>query len=376
MYKLFFFLFVVLLLNSCGQHNGAELDDTEAVTIDLSNERAENSMDSIVTSVSCVHLKTDKSSKLSGIQGIRKITTVNGILYVLDKQFASIRAFDANGKYLFEVGGIGITDDKFLKVEDFAYNPNRKTLWVLCNTPKKLSEFSLRGKFIRNISMNFFASSVGFIDADKLCYFINQNETDLSGKKNLLLTDTTNNVDQRFFDFPKGINAMIEFTGGIYQTNDKVFFNPPFEPKIYQLSRNKISQKYKINFGPEDVSKPLFQRPYLGTSFVEAGDYVGFNYKKKGIYQLSFYNKKTKKVFTTNPALSPLNFLFSSDVFSQYKDTLTILLEAKYLQTALKINEPAFKNKFPGVYEQLIESDSTSKAATDLVVMKLKLKNY
>lgn len=376
MYKFFFSFCVILLLVSCKHRNKVEVDNSGAVVINLNKEETENSIDSIVTNMQCIRLEASSSSKLSGIQGVSKMLVVNNILYILDKQFSSIKAFSLLGKYLFEVGGLGVGEDKFLRAEDFVYNPTHKTLWVLCNAPKKIAEYSLDGKFMKNINIDFFASSMGMVSPGTFCYYVNQNETSVSEKKNLLITDTNNNVTGRFFDFPQSVNTMLQFTGGIYQTNNKVFFNPPFDHFVYQISEGKIKSSYKMNFGNEDLSIPAIKRSFLGTSFVELGNYVNFNYQKNGVYQTVIFNKKIKKVFTNNIKYAPVNFLFSSNVISQHNDTLMFLIEPKYIQGILKKNEIAIKKRFPGVYDKLIENDSINKALPNLTVLKINLKDF
>lgn len=284
---LFLLGIISLCTFSCRQENKIKIVNGEVLTINLDNNKNSNSLDSIVTDLQCIKLETPKNVRLSELT---KVIAYDNKLYAFDKKFSAIEVYNSEGKHLFQLGGLGLQDDKFLRVEDVTFNEAHKTLWVLCNNPRKIIEFSLEGKFIKKIDLNFFASNVGFISPNLACFHVNQNGMSVSEGKNLLITDTSNNVIQRFFDWPKGVSSMIEFTGGIIQTNNKVFYNPPFEPVYYQITDSTLTERYKFNFGKEKVSKSIFDRSRLGTSLVETADYIGFNYFKDSCITTAFFN--------------------------------------------------------------------------------------
>ena len=366
----------MFFLYSCSSSDAGKIRiaDGNDIQIDLKDKQIQHSIDTLVEAIQCIRLEDSGKAKLSGVQGLGKVIIKNDTIYILDKAYSSIKAYSDSGRYLFNVGETGLTDDKYLRVEDMVYNQVRNTLWVLCNTPKKIAEYSLDGHFLRKINIGFFASSVGISSANVLYYYANQNNSPVTEKKNLLITDSNNNITDRQFDFLKNDKAMFDFTGGIFETGGRMFFNPPYSGSYYLLGPGKIEKRYTVDLGDSPSDQGNMMRPCLGKSFIESDEYVIFNYQKGGIFRTGVYNTKNKNVYTNDISLSPINFLFNSKVMLQDKKDLVLFLEPKYLQEVLKKNEPILKARFPDAYEKLIDRDTTAKN-TGIVMVKLKLKH-
>jgi len=369
----------IFLLYSCNllpDPDSLKVSDSTGVVINLNDHQHENSIDTIVADAKCTLLDGSEKAKLSGVQGIEKVVFENNTIYILDKQFASIKAYSESGNYLFDVGGTGLTSDKYLRIEDMVYNPARNTLWVLCNTPKKIIEYSLDGQFLRKINIKFFASALGFVNDNMRYYYVNQNKSSQSKNKNLLITDSNNSVLGRQFDFPKDLNSMIDYTGGIYKTNGKLFFNPAYSNIYYLLGQNKIEKGYVVELGENSSSGPGAEvRPCLGKSFVETDEYVILTYQKEGISRTGIYNIKNGKTYTNDMRYSPINFLFNSKIISKDSNDLVLLVEPRYLQDVLKKNESILKERFPDINDKLIFKDSLVNHS-GLALLRLKLKHY
>jgi hypothetical protein len=375
MFKKIYILCIAVLLVSCNESGTIKIDDKNAVLIDLSRKDHEISFDSIVSKIQCVPLEIGKTGDFSSLQRIDNVLIVNNIIYALDREFATLKAFNTNGKFLFNFGGVGMADDKFLIGENMVYNPYRKTLWVVCNRPSKIIEYSLDGKFLRKIDMDFYASDVDFVSPNRLFYFVNQNRSQKSENKNLLLVDTNNNVLKKAFDFPLGVSSMLEYTGGIYNVNNKVFFNPPLDPTFYQITENKLTAGYKLNLGKTKSSPSLMDSSFPGTSFLGLKNYIIFNYTQNRHLRLGVFDQKANTVFINDRDLNPVNFLFNSQVIKQNKDTLVLFFNSTpHTQTLLRKNEALVRARFPGVYESLFSQDTSSKQKK-IFMLKVTLKN-
>lgn len=373
MHKLLAVVCIISLYSCASDKKKIVISEGPDIHIDIKNRQHQHSIDSLIGDIQCVRLEDTGKAKLSGAQGLEKAIFRNDTVYILDKGFSSIKAYNSTGKYLFNVGGPGLTGGEYLRVEDMVYNPVRNTLWVLCNNPRKIVEYSLDGHYLRKINIKFFASAVGIVSSGTFYYYANQNNSEQAKKKNLLLTDSNNTVVGREFDFLKDQNFMLDFTGGIFETNGKLFFNPPYTGAYYLLGPDKVEKSYTVDLGENSAAGPGGNvRPCLGKSFIESDEYVIFNYMKNGIPFTGVYDTKNKNVYTNDMSFCPINFLFNSKVMAQDNKDVVLFLEPKYLQDILKRNESTMKQRFPDAYEKLIGRDSTTGAGITMVKLKLK----
>ena len=260
----------------------------------------ENSLDTVISDVDVVHLDFKNSKTPFDIGGVSKILYADHKYFVLDGRYNIIKAFDEKGAYLFDIGTLGVIDSAFIRVEDLVFNSHNKTIWVVCNNPSKIAEFNLNGKFIKTIKPGFFASSVAIIDPGTYYYYVNQNESLQSQKKNLLFTNEENKIIEKYFDFPEGDPGMIEYTGGLYKTHDSSYFNPPFTGQYYLLRGESIKEKYNIQFVADSLKIAHPWDYYPGKLFIETDRYLIFNLFSPSIIKTVVYNRITGKVYSSN----------------------------------------------------------------------------
>lgn len=370
-------LLPAIIFFACGSADKTEhIDDGKAVLVDLGKKDQLHSLDSLVDIVKLVNLETTDSSVLSII---RKVLYINDKFYVLDTKYAAVKAFDNEGKYLYDLGGLGIDTGNYLKITDINYYRPRNTLWVICNSPRKIVEYSMDGKFVREIEMKIYAGNIAIEGPNTRYYYLNQNPTYASGRKNLLVADSLNTINKRVFDFPANIDDGLDFTGGLYNSDQQIFFNPPLSNTYYKLKNGEPTGAYKVDFGSHNLppafasvssmSEQINDYSYLGTSFAKIGDALGFTFVDQRMLQLAFFNTRTRHIARNDFKLSPLNNLFT---FSLYASDSAFInpLDTRGLTEYLQNNEAGIKSRFPGLYEKVINKKEHDNPT--LILFKLK----
>jgi 6-bladed beta-propeller len=335
------------------------------------------SLASAIDSVRVVNLETNGNSLISSAPGIEKVILKDGKFFILDNKFMSIKVFDTLGKYLYDLGTSGIGKGEFRNVQDMEYYQPHNSLLALCNTPSKVVEFSLNGKVIDDVRLNFYASSLGIQATNTRFFYVNQNRSMLAEKKDILITDSLNDVTSRLFDIPKNIPHSVKFTGGIYTTNGQVYFNPPFSYSYYLLSNDSANEVYKINYGrkniPKEISLDSLQKILknyafqLGT-FVKTKNYIGFNYVDKRIL-LAFFNTHSGHLFTSDIKSDSLNLFFYNSVYES-DGKLFMVLETNNMSAFLKRYSNTVQQRFPSLYTQLMAAKAHQNPSLILFTLK------
>ncbi|HXD94590.1 MAG TPA: 6-bladed beta-propeller [Bacteroidia bacterium] len=356
------YLFVLCILASCRGTKEKRILENNPLVINLSPTSLHSSVADAIQITKVINLESTDNSTISSDYNIKRIIINAGRLYIMDGKYMSIKVFDGTGKYLYSIGSLGVNPGQFTNLQNIAFYPPHHSLWALCNTPQKITEFSLDGKILKESHIPFFASDLGFETKNKIYFFVNQNQSDASGDKNVLVTDSDLNIQQKFFNLPLKRKSGILFAGGIYTIGDELYYNPPLTRTVYSLKNDSAKAIYKVDFAngntPDDFGEDsldfyLANRSLLTQNFIKKDNYVGFSYSTKGDHLLSFFNIKTEKLLTTDAKLNQLDRLFNNSVFESDGQLIMLCNPDKFMDI-LKNNGGIIKQKYPILYEKLI----------------------
>jgi len=365
----YFLVWLSLLYVSCQEQKAAKIPIAPGKTtvINLGPGTSTKSLFQVIDTFWHVELELEDTNTL--IKSIDKILVVNGTIYVMDRKFNSIKAFDYNGKYLYDVGGLGMAPGQYIRIMDIVLNKYTNTLFVLCSTPSKtLIEYSLKGDFIKSHNITNASTSVGIKNENNIYYFLNNAGESAYQNVSLVLCDSANNICGWLFNTPENIKQQIGFTGGIYTTGDSIYFNPPLAYTLYSLSsQGTATSAYTISFGDQELPgtfkslnellQNIHRHCYLGKSFVEQSEYIGFNYiAQGGICKQAFYNKKTGNLAQTNTK-EPLDFLLINPVFNA-NDTMITATDKTRLKQWAEENQIKAKENIPYIYGKVLQKNN------------------
>lgn len=358
----FYFFLTLCLTTSCSEDKTGYISNTSPTIIYLDSITKQYSLSNYIDSLTTINLDTAKEALISEAFSIGKVIFNDNKYFILDSKYMSIKVFDSTGHYLYNIGKLGKGRGEFIRLEDIVYYPYHNSLMVLCNNPSKLAEFTLDGKIIKDQLLNFWATGVSFPSNNSRIFYVNQNESELSKGKNILLTDSSNNLNARLFDQPKNISATIKFSGGLYYTNLKeTYFNPAFSNIWYLLRSDTAIPAFETNFGKKSIPAGIEQSKLLKelnnfnyplASFLQNGTYLALNYSSNNNSVAAFYNPSSKKIITSEPALDSLNMLFDNTMF-EYRGKYIMPIDLKRVYDFIKKNAIAVRNKFPDLYLSL-----------------------
>lgn len=377
---IFFILFFEVACNNQNNKDNSKIIDGKTTLINLQKDDSlYYSLAKVIDVKGIINLETNDSVI---IKSVSKVIRINRNLYILDNRYSSVNVFDSVGKFLCKIGNLGTDSGHYIIITDIMYYPPRNTLWILCNEPKAILEFSLNGKYVRKIDLRNYATSMGFKNSNLIYFFANQNGSGKYSKCNLILTDSNNHIIDAFFKTPPNINGELGFTGSIFSTQDnKLYFNPPLTNSYYSLSNNGIATKsFEVSFKDsfpsqfqsfEDLVKKVKNYSYLGESFIANSKYLGFNYNSKNILKQAFYNIKTKHIALSN-GTDTINKLFKNEIFVLNDSELVTPLYIPILKRILRKDSVFFINKFRGLYKSIMKKNDHDNP----VLLKYQVNNF
>lgn len=354
-------LFILYIaLSSCHSKSIGFISSELPVNIDLSPNSKSKSLVDQVKDVKVISLQTVDQSIISQGWSIQRILSVDSNIILLDNKYMSIKVFSSSGRFLYNIGSLGNGRGQFVKIDDIFYSPRDKALFVLCNSPCKMIEFTLYGKVIKETSLTFFASSFAKQSPNSFIFYVNQNKSPVSGSNNVLLTDSLFHVITKMYPMPHNIKETIKFSGGIYRINESIYFNPALRNIYYMVKADTLMPKFKLEFGnrkipneiPEDkLLSNLKNYGFQYNSFVKTKNFIGFNFHGNGVMS-AFYNMKNGTVLTSDLNKDSLNILFSNLLF-QDGNTMISVLDLNRLASFLLKNKAKVMNRFPNFFENI-----------------------
>ena len=339
--------------------------------IHLDSMSLPNSLYQNVTDLKLISLDSDPNAIISEALGVQQLIYQEGKYFILDGKYMAIKVFDSTGKYLFNIGKLGLGLGEFVRIENLQYNGLHNSIMVLCNNPTKLCEYALNGDLLKETRLSFWATSVLLPSKNKRIFYVNQNKSKLSEDFNILETDSFFKIYSKLVEMPKNISATIKFSGGLFSKNEQVIFNPAFSNSYYLLQQDTFKEVYKIDYGTKNLPQfktqtELFQNiwryNYQLFTLFSSNKYFGFNYQD-GSLSTAFYNLHTGRLLTADLKLDSLNILFRNPIF-QSDDKVMIILNSDDLANITKINFNKLQEKYPSFCQNLNTADHSFKLLT------------
>lgn len=355
------FAALITALPSCKNAKEGVISTGSPILINLDSSAEYYSIADYVDDLHLIRLDTVDGAIISDAWNIQRVIHINGKYILLDGSYMSVKAFDSCGKYLNSFGSLGVRQGQFTRVDDIEYYPSDNSLMVLCNSPKKLAEFTLEGQLLKDSKLDFWATSVAFPSADSRIYYVNQNKSDVSGDKNILFTDSLNLVRGTLFNMPKNVTTVVKFSGNLTSNDGTVYFSPALSNTYYAIAGDTATPVFKINYGPQTVPPDIAQAKWMVNlhkykftyqTFIKNKDYLGVNFHSDGV-GAAFYNLHSGNIITNDPQLDSLNMLFSSLMYQDHEKYIMVV-DLPKLSSFVQRNLKKIQQKFPALYSQLI----------------------
>ncbi|HWK59771.1 MAG TPA: 6-bladed beta-propeller [Parapedobacter sp.] len=366
-----FIVFSLFIVSACTDRDGegnqiGYADNGDCYVIDIAAMESVENYKELIREIAFIPLETNEHSLLAHID---KVVFHKGKFYVHDRQFAALKVFSEEGKYIRSIGNIGRGPGEFTTLMDFLLDTEEDKLLLLSNNERAVMEYDMEGNYLRTMQTNVFASSFAKI-GDRFHYFINQNDNDVSGPNNLIVMDENSRVLDRFFPFPETFNVMLPDHSFLLGNANGALFHPTLSDTVFQLTASQeIYPKYVFDFGDKALPLPMrtsyeayksderYNYSRLGDRIAETEHVISFNFLDgRSVIPSAFCNRKLVDTVRGKKILKPLRLGFpisNSPVLGLMEDdTFITYLRAEYadyVRNRVSFNELVREN-FPDFY--------------------------
>ncbi|MGM0945193.1 MAG: 6-bladed beta-propeller [Bacteroidota bacterium] len=236
-----------------------------------------------------------------GLVEISKIEPFKNFYIIFDERKEFVLLIDENGNFVRRFGNIGGGPGEYSDLEDYTIIGDE--IFLMTRRSKSLLCYDiLSGDFKRDIEIGVYADQIVSIADGEFLVYLNHSSDGVNN--NLIRFDMDGNKLESYFPFdPEKQNSGIPFSGGLFKSNNKIFFIKPFDEFIFEFDertqnffpkyRTDLLSKYILeNKGDFSIltSPEVLIKSYGGESWNGA---VYFENNKKII--LSFYDNSTIK---------------------------------------------------------------------------------
>lgn len=251
-------IFQLLLAICTGCASDKKKSNEPEYTLSLNETKSALVDTAFFQSVTVIPLEANDSSLIRSVDRIYKM---DGVYYLFDHSLCKVFMYNERGNYLGQISDIGNGPGEYVQISDMAIDRKRKNIVLLCDRPYKVMYYTLKGKFLKEISNSDYYDESVVNDGNIYCYKRGHKGDDR------LLTYTypfTFQGDEVLYERPffhtKSVGEEYLFTNGNYLTvSDAVYLTRPFENNIYTIDENGVHGKYTIDFKKHNLPLSLLE---------------------------------------------------------------------------------------------------------------------
>ncbi len=300
-------LIVIVLLFSCSTKN-TEVNQDGIKRISMGTEFS-NTIDYFADTL-IIPLEFCENCIIGDIDKILKVK--DGFI-ISDKNITNeVFKFNDNGAFQFKIGNKGDGLGNYVLPFDISLIPSTNQIAILDQNQSKIIFYSLEdGSFLKELPINFQAKSIQFLSPNTVAVHL---DGQFSGNEKDYLAGILDLKKGEFIykgvsDFSK--TDQNKTAGDFYFSVHELTFSKSLNDTVYNVSEEKITPKYFIDFGEKKVSDEIKKLPlmdmrmrmmqelphYHNGNFIENDDFLFFLWWGDDEFEnLAFYNKKNNKL--------------------------------------------------------------------------------
>ena len=292
----------IITLTSC--NNSYKEQDQKLHTIEVAKKLTSTDTSSFNNKFEFVRSIALKSPKEFPFVEVNKLYLHNGNFYVFDKKYSNLSAFDSTGNYLHSIGKIGEGEGEYLDLSDVVFDQKRKLFLLFSNGSHALYTFAPEGRLLKRVKIPFYASSMAILPGGDLAFYVNYNTSEANAMHNVLITDPSGSVKEKYFPYSNKNTPSFDITGYVAENTAGALVSPAFSDTIFQLSGASIAPKYVLNldkfqfkeFENKDamaIMQELGNHYFLKSGYLETDDWLAFTLVHRGRESKFFYQPTT-----------------------------------------------------------------------------------
>ena len=237
---------------------------------------------------------------------IHKIIFYNDKIYISDSRKAkAVFIYNKKGELLSTINRIGRGAEEYTSLADFNIDKLTQNIYILDSQLRKILIYDDNGVFLKDIKLDFIASS--FLIMDKYIVFdkFNMMERNQNGmvNNNILMCNRMGKIINSFLSIDKDLQyySMGPINGLKEKNNNTISYLPPISNYIYtfDINQNRLINQLHIDFGKNWPKPSLFKKkvhPAKIVNLMTDKNLINFlNYSENSNFMcFGFYRGKDK----------------------------------------------------------------------------------
>lgn len=314
---------IVIIFNSCKNHNqtstNINIGNGKALLVDVEKVDDEVIMKSseIIENIKYIPLQSKEGVVIGEI---KKVVSINGLLFIQDKFTQSIYTFDYNGRHISTISRVGQAEGEYINMDAFCVDPTNNNIMIFDGARGNLLTYKLNGKFLSDKKIG--ATLKGIVKCGDVLFintefYWNKPIYNTFPKQSQILMLSENNTEpKRFLEYTYN-DWLVQYPrmGDKFVTlNDTVIYIDDVNQKVYSLtSEGHIKERYVIDFNQFNIPfkyseiKNRSQIEKLSelthneriakiTRFLETRNHLCIKYSYKNLIWTCFISKKSGRI--------------------------------------------------------------------------------
>jgi hypothetical protein len=200
--------------------------------------------------VEFIKLETTNESILGEIT---QMEVFENYIYILDKRGISLKKFDLTGKYIQDIGRVGLGSGEYIAVSVFYINPDFKTINIYDPMKESMLSYDFSGKHIKTTKLDVleftFVSRLSVLDNNEIFCF---SHTNWQSNCEFSILNEKNYRGKCIYQYPVKSDKQISFhiTNHPYTVrNGEIHYVLMFSDTVYSYSNGEISKLLTIETG-------------------------------------------------------------------------------------------------------------------------------
>lgn len=314
------FLYLLIIFSGCSHYRGEKYCNEYIINTDKGEMLAE-----YIDSVEYIALDADAK-----IFNIDKMLVSNDTIYLLDYfKTKSLKAFDMDGKLLYQIGNRGRGHGEYLEIRNFTVDD--KYIYAIDNFVKRLYIYlKIDGSYISYKQLPIVADDIAPLSDNRFLLFIPKpiagTKLDINqSTSQAFIVDSELNIIDEFMEYDEFTYNKTSQFSALSQTDDAILITPIASNSLYVMPKKSV--------GVEDISKYEF---VIDNEVVSQKAINDINLMERKYIMPPIYMNRDKFVATAYiPQSVPRAFMFcTSDsvaYFNQDIDSSNSLFAVNYV---------------------------------------------
>lgn len=399
---IFLFFAIFLISSSCKNksNNTVNISSIEKININPNKNNFTSLSDILSKEYTVIQLESNNNSLFGKTS---QIIIEKNHIYILDRNHThDILLFSRDGKFIKRNKLLNNNNFKNRKIGNMIFDKIAGQLEILIDRPTSIIIYDDTLNHIDELNLNGYALSFAKKSNNEYYLFTNDNKISKNIFHDLLIKDNKGKLLRKIFPVSSGdkISKRYMLKNNFASFGNSTSFIRPFCDTILDISGNKISAKYHIDFGKhrvpakfyKDYKVPEFDKffsdldknkyAYVLDPYFESDKHILFYYTYNSTWKnLCLYSKQTKQIYHSNSIVNDINslpfFLFYTFLQPESSEIITAIpiykVKAAFNELKNTLNEDDY-NRFIVQHKELhkIYTESQESDNPILIIYNIK----